>query len=95
MFAVGTNGIVTAPTQDEVTAGEFLRADNSWEPVQGAITDTLTLTSGANSWTMTADTGGTVTIALNNTNAFRLAPQMDGTVDLQVTGRIEVNQPIT
>ena len=31
LFAVGTDGIVGAPSQAEVTAGEFLRADNTWE----------------------------------------------------------------
>ena len=95
-FAVGTDGLVNAPTQAEVTAGEFLRADNSWEPVQSAITDTVTLTSGSNSWTMTADAAGTLTIALNTVNAFRLTPNAtSGNIDLAVTGDISGNQTIT
>ena len=96
MFSVGVDGIVNAPTTEEVTANEFLRADNSWEPVQAPITDTLTLTSGANSWTMTADAAGTLTIGLNGTNAFRLAPNATtNRVDLTITGTINCNTPIT
>ena len=95
-FAVGVDGLVNAPTQEEVTANEFLRADNTWEAVQAPIADTVTLTSGSNSWTMTADTGGTLTIALNGTNAFRLTPNATtNNVDLAVTGDISGNQTIT
>ena len=60
------------------------------------ITDTLTLTSGDDTWTMTAtEANRAVTIALNGTNAFRLVRQSDGTVDMVVTGNITGNGTIT
>ena len=45
---------------------------------------------------MTADAAGTLTIALNAVNAFRLTPNAtSGNIDLAVTGDISGNQTIT
>ena len=91
-FAVGTDGIVNAPTQEEVTANEFLRADNTW----AAIPSGTTITDGTDTWTWTADgTARTLTLDLNGTNTLRLTRQTDGTVDMVVTGNITGNGTIT
>ena len=96
LFAVGTNGIVNAPTQTEVNNNEFLRADNTWQSVLSMIGDALAIEDGTDTWTFTADVATrSLTLDLNGTNAMRLTRQADGTVDLAVTGNVTGNATIT
>ena len=94
-FAVGTDGIVNAPTQAEVDANRFLRADNTWQDLT-AIATGLTISDGSDTWTWTADqTTRSLTLDLNGTNAIRWTRQADGTVDMTLTGNITANGTIT
>ena len=95
-FAVGTDGIVNAPTQEQVTAGNFLRADNTWASVQTMIGSSLGITDSTDTWTFTANVATrSLTLDLNGTNAVRFTRQADGTVDMVVTGNITGNGTIT
>ena len=95
-FAVGTSGIVNAPTQEEVTANEFLRADNTWQTVQTMIGSSLGITDSTDTWTFTANVATrSLTLDLNGTNAVRFTRQTDGAVDMVVSGNITGNGTIT
>ena len=62
-FAVGVSGIVQAPLQTEVDDNEFLRADNTWEPVVTSVATGTGLSGGPITTTGTINLADTAVTA--------------------------------
>ena len=62
----------------------------------GQQSTTGSFSNGGDTWTWIADgTNRTLTLSLNDTNAMRWTRQADGTIDMEISGTLTVNTPIT
>ena len=92
-----TPGVDGFEIRDGTTVLEHIHDQNQFFTGRGEVKETIHLISPdrTETATVTLANDGDITISYAGTPGFRLSRQMDGTVDLAVTGTLQANQTIT